>query len=367
MTVWCLRSSVVVLIALSLFADPADSEELVANIPDAPKVEGPSEVQRPRVVSAETTTASRQSAAKGTKWMLQTINRDGGCGTDVGQPSDIGCSAMVALALMSQGSTINEGPHSRELRKILNYMLRQTRQMRGDDITNQVGTQLQNKIGRHAHSFFAALFLSQVVGEDADNTEARKALHKVVTAIGRAQQSDGSWGTQSWAPTLGTVMGWVSLRGAYSAGFHVRGSADKTAEYLISQMSTLQNQGSWMHTLYKNATGVRVLYAMKKGDDARCRKAFEDVLRLVSQDSNAFRQAGGEEYLAFHLITETMLQAGGKDWDRWYPVVRDRIVSVQNADGSWTGHHCITSRTFCTAAAVLVLQSPGRMLPISNE
>jgi hypothetical protein len=40
---------------------------------------------------------------------------------------------------------------------------------------------------------------------------------------------------------------------------------------------------------------------------------------------------------------------------------------VQNGDGSWTGHHCITSRTFCTAAAVLVLSAPNRMLPISQE
>ena len=28
-----------------------------------------------------------------------------------------------------------------------------------------------------------------------------------------------------------------------------------------------------------------------------------------------------------------------------------KICGVQNSDGSWTGHHCITSRTFCTAAS----------------
>jgi hypothetical protein len=46
--------------------------------------------------------------------------------------------------------------------------------------------------------------------------------------------------------------------------------------------------------------------------------------------------------------------------------MRDKIVGVQNSDGSWTGHHCITSRTFCTAAAILVLTSPNRYLPISQ-
>ena len=61
-----------------------------------------------------------------------------------------------------------------------------------------------------------------------------------------------------------------------------------------------------------------------------------------------------------------MLQKGGEDWKIWFPTVRDKIVSVQNSDGSWTGHHCITSRTFCTAAACLVLSSPNRYLPISQ-
>jgi len=30
-------------------------------------------------------------------------------------------------------------------------------------------------------------------------------------------------------------------------------------------------------------------------------------------------------------------------------------TGIQNQDGTWTGHHCITGRTFCTSAALLVL------------
>lgn len=121
-----------------------------------------------------------------------------------------------------------------------------------------------------------------------------------------------------------------------------------------------------MHTLYKNATGVRVLYALGMDGEPIAKKAFADVEQLVGKDNTAFSQAGGEEYLAFHLITETMLQKGGDDWANWFPTIRDKIIGVQNADGSWTGHHCITSRTFCTAAAILVLTAPNRYLPISQ-
>ncbi|MCH8042429.1 MAG: terpene cyclase/mutase family protein [Planctomycetes bacterium] len=318
----------------------------------------------------ETTKASKAAIRNGNKFLLKTINRDGGCGVDVGvdQPSDVGVSSIVGLSLMVQGNTLLEGPRSRELRRISEYIIKQVRKMSGtSDVSRQTNTQLQRKIGYYAHSFFAALFLSQVVGEDANNRDARQALVKLVNTISKAQQSDGSWGRGSWAPTLGTVMGWVSLRGSYSAGFKVKAAADKTAKHLVSQMNSQRNSGSWMHTLYKQATGIRVLYSLGKKDDPVTKKAVENVLTLITRDNRAFAQAGGEEFLAFHLITDTMLQSGGKDWKRWYPLVRDRIVKVQNADGSWTGHHCITSRTFCTAAALLVLSAPNRMMPISQE
>lgn len=316
----------------------------------------------------EFTPQSERAVRRGDEWLLKTMHRDGGCGVDIGQPSDIGCSAMVGLALLAQGNTPVEGPRSREVQRILTFLLRTVETMPEDDITSQQGTQLQNKIGRHAHSFFAALFLSEVIGEGWDAEPVRLALKKVVTAIVGSQTPDGHWGNQSWAPTLGTVMGWVALRAAHYAGMKVGSSPDITAKHLVQQMSTSlnQNQGSWMHTLYKNATGIRVLYALGMEDEPIAKRAFTDVLGLVKKDNTAFSQAGGEEYLAFHLITETMLQKGGDDWATWFPTMREKIVGVQNADGSWTGHHCITSRTFCTAAALLVLTAPNRYLPISQ-
>ena len=315
----------------------------------------------------ELTPASERSVKRGVEFLLKTLNRDGSCGVDVGQAGDIGCSCMVGLALQSMGNTPIEGPYATQLKQIRSYIIGQTQKMPSDDITTATGTQLQRKIGRHAHSFFAALFLSQIVGEGSNVGPSETALRRVVAAIVKAQQSNGDWGGSSWAPTLGTVMGWVSLRASDFAGIKVGGAPEKTAEHLIKKMkSSTQNRG-WMHELYKNATGIRVLYAMQREKEQVAQEAFKKVLKLVNdRNSPSFTQAGGEEYLAFHLITETMLQKGGEDWKRWYPVVRDKIIKVQNRDGSWTGHHCITSRTFCTAASILVLTSPNRYLPISQ-
>ena len=107
----------------------------------------------------EVTKQSREANRRGTRWLMKTLHRDGSCGVDIGQPSDIGCTSIVGLALLSQGNTPVEGPHSRQLRQILAFILRAVEQMPSDDITSAQSTQLQNKIGRHAHTFFAALFL----------------------------------------------------------------------------------------------------------------------------------------------------------------------------------------------------------------
>ncbi len=316
---------------------------------------------------ASFTTESEKSVRRALQWLRKTQNGDGGCGIDIGQVSDIGTSATVGLALMASGATPIEGQFSGMLGKIQQHQLRQTRNMPANDITAVTGTQLQNKIGRHAHSFFSALFLSQIVGMGQNPAPVHDALKRVVSAIVRAQDARGDWGGESWAPVLGTVMGWVSLRAADSAGIAVGGAPQKTAEHLIKTMqgNLAQTQG-WMHTLYKNATGIRVLYEMEMENDTIAQQAWQEVLKLVHRDNTPFTQAGGEEFLAFHLITETMLKKGGNDWNQWFPTVRDKLIEVQGSDGSWTGHHCITSRTFCTAAAVLVLTSPYRFLPVSQ-
>lgn len=315
----------------------------------------------------EMTKASEKAVKRATEFIKKTQNRDGSCGVDVSQAPDIGCTSMCGLALLSQGTTPIEGRHSKELKAMREYVLKRTKTMPSDDITTETGTQLQRKIGRHAHSFFAALFLSQIVGE-APNPEATNVgLRRVVAAIVKAQTSNGDWGGQSWAPTLGTVMGWVSLRASDFVGMKVGGAPNKTTDHLLKKMASQGNQSrGWMHDLYKNAAGIRVLYAMKKEKEAAAKETFKKVLNLITKDNTPFTQAGGEEFLAFHLITETMLQKGGEDWEKWYPVVRDKLIDVQNRDGSWTGHHCITSRTFCTAAASLVLTAPNRFLPISQ-
>ena len=82
---------------------------------------------------------------------------------------------------------------------------------------------------------------------------------------------------------------------------------------------------------------------------------------------SGFGSNGGEEFLSYMNISESLLAEGGPEWEAWDKSMVRNLEHVQNKDGSWAGHHCITSRTFCTAASVLCLSAPYRYLPISQQ
>ena len=56
-----------------------------------------------------------------------------------------------------------------------------------------------------------------------------------------------------------------------------------------------------------------------------------------------------------------------EDWEKWDKAITDNLNRIQNNDGSWTGHHCITGRTFCTSAALMVLMVDRTPKPVSEE
>lgn len=301
------------------------------------------------------------------RWLVSNVYRSG-VGADVGLPADLSCTAITGLALLSQGNTLSAGSHVRELRKVLDAVLNRIEEFPEGYSPNASHTLVQRKIGRNAELFLSALFLSQMLGDSKQSDkDIRRSLEKLVAIISRAQGEDGTWGDESWAPVLGTVLGWESLRASGSCGLVVEASAERAAAALFKKLnSKAASESGWMHDLYKDASSIRVLHSMHYQDKPIFEECVKRILNVARNDDRPFVYAGGEEYLAFFLTTECLLQEPRESWRGWYPVVRDKLIRVQNGDGSWSGHHCITSRTFCTAAALLTLQAPNRYLPVSD-
>ena len=55
------------------------------------------------------------------------------------------------------------------------------------------------------------------------------------------------------------------------------------------------------------------------------------------------------------------------EWKKWDQKITANLNRVQNEDGSWSGHHCITGRTLCAAAAFLVLTVDRAPVPVAAK
>ncbi len=80
-----------------------------------------------------------------------------------------------------------------------------------------------------------------------------------------------------------------------------------------------------------------------------------------------FGSNGGEEFLSYMSIGESLVVAGGEAWKSWDKSISENLNRIQNKDGSWTGHHCVTGRTFCTSAALLVLMVDRAPVPVAAK
>ncbi len=246
-------------------------------------------------------------------------------------------------------------------------------------ITDRQGTQIQRKLGPYIDTFLASMLMSQIDGRastPALNARVRKALQKTVAKIEKHQQSDGSWNIAGgWAPVLGTSIASRSLFEAKNKGVAVDAAVLKRAEtYTVSALSAPPPAGGAAGgrsavglasaapaeaagvALYQ---GAQALEQLSRTSADRAQNARQ-ISAIQGQLANAgfvdgFGSMGGEEFFSYLNISDSMKRVGGDAWPKWHAGITQKIVGLQNGDGTWAGHHCITGRVAMTSAAILNL------------
>jgi hypothetical protein len=86
-------------------------------------------------------------------------------------------------------------------------------------------------------------------------------------------------------------------------------------------------------------------------------KQNKQAQRMLDDETvmSGFGNNGGEEFLSYMMTAESMVITGDKEYDGWYKKMSRRFDKIQEGNGSWSGHHCITSPVFCSAAVILTL------------
>ena len=91
------------------------------------------------------------------------------------------------------------------------------------------------------------------------------------------------------------------------------------------------------------------------------KKALE-YIRKQLKGTNGARAFGGHQFYATLYTAQAMYLASEKDWNNYFPKLRDNLVKTQSKDGSWMGDG--VGETYGTAIALLAMQLPYGNLPI---
>src|SRR5262249_44419245 len=151
----------------------------------------------------------------------------------------------------------------------------------------------------------------------------------------------------------------------YSASSFLTNSADVINAYRKAEKEARATLSRKDATKDEKDKAQTVLRDIEKADKVRGEATAAVVKKL--EDANfvrGFGTNGGEEFLSFMNIGEALLLKGGAEWKKWDKTMTETLTRIQDKDGSWSGHHCITGKTFCTSAALLVLMVDRTPVPV---
>ncbi|MFO0974085.1 MAG: prenyltransferase/squalene oxidase repeat-containing protein [Phycisphaerae bacterium] len=280
----------------------------------------------------------------------------------------IAMTSLSATALAMSGSTPTSGAYSAQLSRSVGFLMAS---VQPNGLICRAGDEQVRSMYGHG---FAMLFLSQMLGMEGDpeRMEAiRRILQKGVVLTGGAQSEAGGWiytATPSGDEGSVTVTQVQALRSCRDAGIAVpKRIIDRAMRYLeLSQQEDggiayrLGMQGSrppitaaavvcWFNAgEYDNPRAVRALRLCKK--------------RIRPNEADRDADVLGHYFYAHHYYAQAVWLAGEREWNDYFPAMREQLLARQNDDGSWDGDG--VGRIYGTALALSILQLPYNYLPI---
>ena len=144
-----------------------------------------------------------------------------------------------------------------------------------------------------------------------------------------------------------------SLGPATATTPYVRSSAAGTVAVSASAGLSASSAGV---SLYKRAQELEQLSRTDQDRKTNAKQIAEIKTQLSDpRFITGFGSVGGEEFFSYLNIGDSLHRAGGPEWDRWNADMKEKVLKMQNEDGTWAGHHCITGRVAVTSAAILIL------------
>jgi hypothetical protein len=309
--------------------------------------------------ATELTEAADRAIEKGLQYLVASQKPDGSWTADTGAV-DIGGTSLGLMAFMVKGHFPGFGRYGAALDRAKNYLLKKAK----ESPSGVMGSMYE-------HGLFT-LAMSEMWGmthDVDDNKEIQAALERAVEVILRAQSPLGGW-RYAARPDAGqdtsvTAMVFVSLASARQAGILVpTETIDRVVGYLREQVWNEASggfgyQGSNGTTIPCTAGGAYSAQLCGKRDTEWVAAA----IRYLENSPKVFsRKEIGHFYYAHYYAIQAMVQAGGDHYAKWYPQIRDVLVGLQKADGSWRDKE--EDYPHNTPMAIIILGTPHCYIPV---
>jgi len=286
---------------------------------------------------------------KGIRYLANTQTEEGNWPDTYGRLA--GVVGLAVMALMSTGEDPNSGPYADNIRKALDYILKQQ-----NEETGYIGDTMYN------HGF-ATLALAEAYGV-VDMPGLGSALQKAVDLSLTAQQNNrqGSWrynpsSRDADTSVAGAVL--VSLYGARNAGIAVPDEAFEDALDYFDSMRTSNGGYGYSNPSHPNfnrtAIGLLIFSLSHRDDEEHLKKSID----YLSSNLN-YRDPSYAYYFEYYM-SQALFQADLELWEKWNKINIRYLSTIQSPDGSWPGSN---GTTFSTSAALLSLALNYRLLPI---
>ncbi len=317
--------------------------------------------------------------------------------------ADPATTSMVAMAYLRSGTTISEGKYANNLKRALDYLLEtvEATPKNAEYITEVRGTQIQTKLGQNIDAVLTAQLLSNLLDRKLKGLDEKRIARCLDICVAKIELGTDAAGRQKgagWAGVLQSGLALSALESADAVGVKVNEEVlERSKNYqkgnYDSETGDIRTEDGAGVMLYAVSNSLRasakeareveeiVNKAKKEGKLDKTAPITVENLRKIGYDEttamgyttsynvyqsgkntaqrddvmNGFGNNGGEEFLSYLQTGESLMVNRDKDWKEWYEDMSGRILKIQNEDGSWNGHHCITSPVFCTATSVLLL------------
>jgi prenyltransferase beta subunit len=301
---------------------------------------------------------------------------DGSFGT-TGYAGNVAVTSLAALAFMSGGNQPNRGPYGEAVTKALKFVLSmENRDGRTPGFLHNPNASPHGPMYGHG---FATLFLAEVSGMVHDKVlraEVNQKLHAAVQLILKSQNIEGGWrympGSRD-ADISVTICQIMALRAARNAGVRVpRSQVDKCVEYVKGCQNRAEGWfrymrlgvgGGGVQGFARTAAGVVALYSagVYRGPEIDAGLRF---LLNARPPGGGFGRPDMHYFYGHYYAVQAMYTAGGAYWEKWFPMIRDELLSRQLPDGSWMDQICTH---YATAMACIILQVPNNYLTILQK